>query len=138
MLAALEVKFGPALSMGYLTSNCDLFGRLAYRITDEGKMALAARQGPGNGQATAKPPPDPAAVRAYEESRVQWRTWLGGQTPLSVETPSELGAIPLSCGIWWESACRPRSLLKERPAKRRPTAGPKHRSSRRRAGASQA
>jgi hypothetical protein len=59
----------PALTSGYVASNCDYFGRVGYAVTDAGQAALDA-----DGGEPAPDPPDPEPgmldtyVRTYQET----------------------------------------------------------------------
>jgi hypothetical protein len=100
------VLMRPALTRQWVESNCDMYNRVGYRVTEAGSAALAgpvAASLDGNGQHGADPPePDVEALEVYHVAYGEMIAWLDAQTAPSVEARGEIGAIPLSTAEWEE------------------------------------
>jgi hypothetical protein len=104
-LKKVIARLRPALLLGWVESNCDVHGQVAYCVTELGQAALykAALAHSGNGQSdhAAEPPePDDDALEAYNIAYTDMIIWLDAQTNLSVDARGEIGEIPLSCAVW--------------------------------------
>jgi hypothetical protein len=104
------VLMRPALARQWVESNCDMYNRVGYRVTEAGSAALAgpvAAPDGGNGRRGPVAPPDLDAPEVYHAAYREMISWLDAQTALSVDARGEIGAIPLSTAEWKEQVHEP-------------------------------
>jgi hypothetical protein len=81
-----------ALALEYAESNCDIHGRVGYRVTPAGVVAVQA----WDGSLPEPPEPEPEAVAAYQDG------FAGGLARLQAlpALAREIGEIPLAVATW--------------------------------------
>ncbi len=108
-LKIIQDLHSPALVCGWLESNSDVKGRVAYRLTRRGLAAIRKADGEKAVEATELPEPksDPDALSVFARAYMEAITWLNGSTAISTDTRGQIGECPLSMSIWdYESACQ--------------------------------
>jgi hypothetical protein len=91
-LRVVEDTAFQALALGYAASNCDMHGRVGYRVTPAGVAAVQA----SIPSLPETPEPEPEAVAAYQDG------FAGGLARLQAlpALAREIGEIPLSEATW--------------------------------------
>jgi hypothetical protein len=95
----------PGLVTQWLESLCDMQGRIAYKTTEAGRIAILEAAG-RNGHAKIEdaPEPEPEAIDHYLRTYSETLMWLDSLTPEGVGARGEIGALHLSCATWGDPA----------------------------------
>lgn len=98
----------PALTAGWIESQCDSFGRVGFRTTRGGLDAMVEAETSFSSDVNAghSRPPEaaPDVVELYVGSYAESIAWLNAQTDVSVDSRGEIGNLPLPTSAWIEGA----------------------------------